>query len=1012
MAEEPKKKNKSVGISTYARVRCFFKDRESLERACLAKSSAENNGGKGVLTTFADPAEGVRPMTTEFTDVLGTKTGNEDGFNIICMPLIESTLKGYKALLIAYGQTGSGKTFTLIGAKGPGQLGLLPRSIEYFLQCDKVLKVQMKAFEAYATTLTKIGIFDLFCEKNRFKFKPWVDVSDNRAENKAAEYKWVQKKSAAAQAMWKTKFSRTGFDTFKEGEVTDVPEVEDAFTQVELAHDASHFARTGKNPESSRGHTVYVVKLKITNPQGADYTPVTTEFIAVDLAGSEGGNTLDALPEGPAKVCRHLEGGVINYGLSQLKEMFAEMRKKGKLKKSQGNGLRKLLYPFVTANTMMSICFTLSPSKDNIMPTRATMKFAQDACKLKMKPIADTGSKDWKKAYEKIKIVLEEKIKLVEKYEQMVDAGIEQTGGSSGSGATDGHFKELLEHLLTDEQDHVIGLFRKYELMQYIDDKEVYKVKDAIEERKAAYAPKFQNIFKKYDRNKVGKENELMDEQIEKGVGIKNFYEHIADKHNVRVVHVKEAQQTSATLAHMKEGAQEDQKTNEWQQAAMELKAESRMSVRNANANMRNIEQRLNAGLMGDDMEEMYQPTNQYDIGDVGVDDAHVGDANVVFEELDMSQPPHFFTLLEDGAQDELHKAFDDDANFKNGQMTTYFRQQLTSTWSFTESQADDLQTYMMIRQGRMHDAEQVENFSQEIGGKAGLELVTDTGALQEMLELKNAVHQLENEKRVEQTMKLWESMRLRIRDRKLKKKELEVQKLSTKLEVLGEQIDKQGLGSSSDVVEKLDQIYSLMVKGGPEDEASGKLAAATQQIGQQEAEINALRGSLKDGSSAQLAKELSISRAECSRFSGRLSEIRHTMSNQLRMIDVLKQQIYIVLTFPKTLQVSGRSGFNASMNGSYKCGERLHGGRVYYKNEENEWVIRWYPSKGIWIFDWRGLMTDDIGGAVAHQDVQHPLLVATKWYCFDEKTNDFKIDQKIVLHSEFNMSKFKRGPR
>jgi len=1003
MAEE--KKAKKVGIKTYARVRCFFKDRESLVRVVLAKSSSENNGGKGVLTTFADPTEGVRPMTTEFTDVLGTKTNNEDGFNIICMPLIETTLQGFKALLIAYGQTGSGKTFTLIGAKGPGQLGLLPRSIQYFIQSDKVKKVQMKAFEAYATTLTKIGIFDLFCAENEFKFRPWVDVSDDRKTNKAAEYKWVQRKSAAAQAIWNTKKSRTGFDTMKEGEIRDIDTVDDSFTMVEKAHDASHFAKTGKNPESSRGHTVYIVKLKITNPQGADYTPVSTEFIAVDLAGSEGGNTLDALPEGPAKVCRHLEGGVINYGLSQLKQMFTEMRKKGTLKKSQGNGLRKLLYPFVTSNTMMSICFTLSPSKDNIMPTRATMKFAQDACKLKMKPIADTGSKDWKKAYEKLKVVLDEKIKLVEKYENMVEAGIEHTSGS-GSGATDGHFKELLSHLLSDEEDHVIGLFRKYELMQYIEDKVVYGVKDSIEARKSDYAPKFAKIFKKYERSKVGKELELMEEQIKKGVSIKNYYEHVADKHNVKVVHVKEDNKASATLAHMKESAQGDQKADNWAQAAMDLKVESRKSVAAARNTMSDVEARANAGMFAD--EEMYEPENNFDIGDTGVDE---GDMQV-FEELDLSQPPHFFTILDPEQQGELQKAFEDENNFSKGQMSEYFRQELTTTYNFTEAQTKDLGTYMMIRKGRQNDAAQVEKFSEEIGGKAGLELITDTGALQEMLELRNAVHQLENEKRVESTMKLWESMRLRIRDRKLKKRELEVQKLQTKLEVLNEQIDKQGLGSSTDVVDKLDDIYQMMVKGGPDEESAGKLAAATQQISQQEQEIVALRGSLKDGSSAQLAKELSISRAECTRFSGRLAEIRHTMSNQLRMIDVLKQQVYVVMTFPKVLDVSGRSGYNASMNGMYRCGERLHGGRVYYKNEENDWVIRWYQPKGIWIFDWRGLMTDDVGAAVAHQDVQHPLLVSGKWFIWDDKTNNFQADPKIILSSDYNVKKSKRGPR
>merc|ERR1719420_2836159 len=125
------------------------------------------------------------------------------------------------------------------------------------------------------------------------------------------------------------------------------------------------------------------------------------------------------------KLADFLEGGVINYGLTSLKDMFGEMRKKGKLKKTQGVGLRKLLYPFMTTNTMMSIVFTLSPSWDNVMPTRATMKFAQDACKLKMKPVADTGNKNWHKLYDKLKESLAKKDEIIEDLQEQLQQAIE-----------------------------------------------------------------------------------------------------------------------------------------------------------------------------------------------------------------------------------------------------------------------------------------------------------------------------------------------------------------------------------------------------------------------------------------------------------------------------------------------------------------------------------------------------------------------------------------------------------
>eukprot|EP00494_Astrolonche_serrata_P002496 UN02502 len=64
----------------------------------------------------------------------------------------------------------------------------------------------------------------------------------------------------------------------KAGIERDIKTIDDGFALVDEAHDASHFAKTGKNPESSRGHTVYILKLKIRNPEGEDYDPITTEF--------------------------------------------------------------------------------------------------------------------------------------------------------------------------------------------------------------------------------------------------------------------------------------------------------------------------------------------------------------------------------------------------------------------------------------------------------------------------------------------------------------------------------------------------------------------------------------------------------------------------------------------------------------------------------------------------------------------------------------------------------------
>merc|ERR1712038_1504065 len=61
-------------------------------------------------------------------------------------------------------------------------------------------------------------------------------------------------------------------------------------------------------------------------------------------------------------LCRRLEAGTINTGLSQLQVICNELRKKGKLSHTVGNGLRRVLHPFIDTKTFLSVLFTLSPS--------------------------------------------------------------------------------------------------------------------------------------------------------------------------------------------------------------------------------------------------------------------------------------------------------------------------------------------------------------------------------------------------------------------------------------------------------------------------------------------------------------------------------------------------------------------------------------------------------------------------------------------------------------------------
>eukprot|EP00493_Phyllostaurus_siculus_P026203 UN26548 len=166
----------------------------------------------------------------------------------------------------------------------------------------------------------------------------------------------------------------------------------------------------------------------------------------------------------------------------------------------------------MTTNTMMSIIFTLSPSWDNVMPTRATMKFAQDACKLKMKPVADTGSKDWHKLYDKLKESLQKKDEIIEDLQEQLQQAIEHHSTQVEEGG--GHMEEVLTHIYQEQQDRVFGLFKDYELTQFVDHAVVEDVRKDIDSTKKNYHDMLQKVSASKAPDRVEEIDDMMEDWL------------------------------------------------------------------------------------------------------------------------------------------------------------------------------------------------------------------------------------------------------------------------------------------------------------------------------------------------------------------------------------------------------------------------------------------------------------------------------------------------------------------
>jgi hypothetical protein len=97
---------------------------------------------------------------------------------------------------------------------------------------------------------------------------------------------------------------------------------EHARQMIAKAQEAGHYAPMGKNPKSSRGHTMYVLNV-IPNKNGSTNIDPAT-FIFADLAGSEGLTTLTKKQKQKKKPfhCEKRKVGVLTMVFPVFSQLF------------------------------------------------------------------------------------------------------------------------------------------------------------------------------------------------------------------------------------------------------------------------------------------------------------------------------------------------------------------------------------------------------------------------------------------------------------------------------------------------------------------------------------------------------------------------------------------------------------------------------------------------------------------------------------------------------------------
>lgn len=117
--------NQKDPVGVYCRVRPLGVDNEECCIEVISSSTIQLHAPEGFKTNRNGE---YKETQYSFKKVFGVSVSQMELFEHVAKPLVDDLIHGKNGLLFTYGVTGSGKTFTMTGSPGHG--GLLPRSLD------------------------------------------------------------------------------------------------------------------------------------------------------------------------------------------------------------------------------------------------------------------------------------------------------------------------------------------------------------------------------------------------------------------------------------------------------------------------------------------------------------------------------------------------------------------------------------------------------------------------------------------------------------------------------------------------------------------------------------------------------------------------------------------------------------------------------------------------------------------------------------------------------------------
>ena len=274
-------------------------------------------------------------------------------------PLVEDVLDGYNGTVFAYGQTGSGKTFTMQGdASVPHLRGVIPNAYQHIFN-----HIAMTDREENKTFIIKVSYIEIYMERIRDLISGQCDLGMSERDGS---------------------FVVNGLServVHNEEEIDAVMKAGNAKRKV---------ASTKMNSVSSRSHSIFTITIQsfVSVPGQKEPASRTGKLHLVDLAGSERQKNTGAVGE------RLDEAIKINASLSALGNVIRSLVDGGSHIPYRSSKLTRLLKDSLGGNSKTLMIAAVSPADKNADQTLSTLRYANDAKRIKNKAVVNENPKD------------------------------------------------------------------------------------------------------------------------------------------------------------------------------------------------------------------------------------------------------------------------------------------------------------------------------------------------------------------------------------------------------------------------------------------------------------------------------------------------------------------------------------------------------------------------------------------------------------------------------------------